>query len=85
MKKTQLVHVLETNDLEREGLEEGADPEEEFNMAEAKREDESGGLNNMNTPQEIINVDTGELECTGDDSEGDDADTAELLHELMQD
>ena len=59
MKKTQLVHVLETNDLEREGLEEGADPEEEFNMAEAKREDESGGLNNMNTPQEIINVDTG--------------------------
>jgi hypothetical protein len=84
MTKAKLVDVLVTNDIEREGLEPGVDAEEEFHMAEAKREDESGGLNNTELSQRVFNVDTGVLDSDGEDSEGDNEDPAELLNELMQ-
>jgi hypothetical protein len=84
MTKAKLVGVLVTNDIEREGLEPGVDAEEEFNMAEAKREGESGGLNNTELSKRAINVDTGELESDGEDPEGDNEGPADMLNELMQ-
>lgn len=83
MNKSQLVAVLVQNDSEGGGAPGFVDPEEDFDMEEAIREDESGGLDNTEGPQEITTKGVTRTEL--EDSDGDDGDVCEVIDTLMTD
>jgi len=71
LKKSQLVDVLLQHDKEHGDAEDAIDVEEDFMVEEAIREDESGGLNDTESPQELYNASTGILESEIPDSDDD--------------
>jgi len=65
------VDVLLQHDKEYGDAEDAIDVEEDFMVEEAIREDECGGLNDTESPQELYNTSTGILESEIPDSDDD--------------